>query len=85
MGDPGANENPTRRVGWGFVVLDRDSDAVAASAYGQCPWWITSVYGAELFALAQAAPVTAYLDEIFLEPTDRQLDAYYRVLLRGKV
>ena len=25
------------------------------------------------------------LDEIFLEPTDRQLDAYYRVLLRGKV
>ena len=25
------------------------------------------------------------LDEIFLEPTDRQLDAYYRVILRGKV
>ena len=25
------------------------------------------------------------LDEIFLEPTERQLDAYYRVLLRGKV
>ena len=25
------------------------------------------------------------LDEIFLEPTDKQLDAYYRVLLRGKV
>ena len=25
------------------------------------------------------------LDEIFLEPTDRQLDAYYRVLTKGKV
>ena len=25
------------------------------------------------------------LDEIFLEPTDKQLDAYYRVILRGKV
>ena len=25
------------------------------------------------------------LDEIFLEPTDKQLDAYYRVLTKGKV
>ena len=25
------------------------------------------------------------LDEIFLEPSDKQLDAYYRVLLRGQV
>ena len=35
---------------------------------------------------APARPVErTILDEIFLEPSNRQLDAYYRVLTKGKV
>ena len=41
------------RLGWAFVVLAPDGSVVAA-AFGRPPWWVDSIHGAELWALAMA-------------------------------
>ena len=65
------------RLGWSFVAISRQG-RITASAHGSPPAWITTVYGAEVWALLMAAtyalPGTAYR-------TDCQ--AALRVFLRG--
>ena len=49
-------DGPTQllgRTGWSFVVLDRHR-IICAAAYGLCPPWITTIPGAEAWALFQA-------------------------------
>ena len=41
------------RCGWSFVVLNRHR-RIAAAAYGLCPPWVTTIPGAEAWALFQA-------------------------------
>ena len=40
--------------GWAFAIVD-DSGKITAAASGTLPWWISSTYGAELWALLQGA------------------------------
>ena len=47
-----------RRLGWAFVVLDQQGNIIAA-AHGAPARWIDTVYGAELWALWQAARLAA--------------------------
>ena len=65
------------RLGWSFVAVNRQG-RITASAHGSPPAWITTVYGAEVWALMMAAsyalPGTAFR-------TDCQ--AALRVFLRG--
>ena len=37
-------------LGWSFVALDEDGEIVA-SAHGTPPWWVSTIYGAELWAI----------------------------------
>ncbi len=46
--------NLLARHGWAFVVVDQDGKVVAGAS-GTVPWWINGIYGAELWALLQAA------------------------------
>ena len=47
-----------RRLGWALVALDQAGN-ITASAYGAPATWIDTVYGAELWALWQAARLAA--------------------------
>jgi len=46
--------NLLARHGWAFAIVDHDGK-VRAAASGAVPSWITGIYGAELWALLQAA------------------------------
>ncbi len=43
------------RIGWAFVVVDRDSQSIVGAAAGLPPPWINSVAGGEGWALFQAS------------------------------
>ena len=53
----GPNDNLTDGYGWSFVVLGEDGKATAI-AYGTPPRWCRTVYGTELWGLAQVAAVS---------------------------
>ena len=46
--------NLLARQGWAFAIVDLEGNIVAAAS-GTVPWWIVGIYGAELWALLQAA------------------------------
>ena len=46
--------NLIARQGWAFAILDVDG-VIIASAHGRTPWWASSIYAAELWALLNAS------------------------------
>ena len=46
--------NLLAKHGWAFAIIDISGNIVAAAS-GTVPWWISGIYGCELWALLQAA------------------------------